>query len=338
MTEPVRTRNEASVAGFEPGAAGVTPPSSRSGRQGVFLTDILVELGFTDEAQVDEAEGSARSSGKTVEQLLLDRGAIDESQLSLAIAERNGLDHVDLGRFEVDMRAAATVGRQVAASCGAVPIACAPDGALVVAVQDAFDSLAIRRIETATGAEARPVVATVSAIERLIERLPDEAPAEPAEPEVPRLRSQRELQVEGPDGSEGEDAEATAPPAQPAAEDPRPERREAAPASFDGLSMDLGPMTMESGAQQAEEGKPADEPEVEEQPADDEGAPVERVKSKKLKKAAKREERMARELIETKGRVAELERQLEEVLDAAEEATATSEKLRALRRAIAESA
>lgn len=316
MNESARTRNEASAAGFEAGTAGVRPPSSRSGRQGVFLTDILVELGFTDKAQVDEAEESARSSGNTVEQLLLDRGAIDEGQLSLAIAERNGLDHVDLERFEVDMRAAAAVGRPVAASCGAVPIAYSPDGALVVAVRDAFDSLAIRRIETATGSEVRPVVAAVSAIERLIERLPEKTPAErQTEPEVPRLRSQRELQLGGPDGSVEDgsvDMDADG---------------EGKLSSFDGLSMDLGPMTMESGAREAEEEKPADEEE-----------PVERVKPKKLKKAAKREERLARELVETKGRIAELERQLEEVLDAAEEATATSERLRALRRSIDENA
>jgi len=307
MNESARTRNEASVAGFGVGAAGVTPPSSRGGRQGVFLTDILIEMGFTDKAQVDDAEGSARSSGKPVEQLLLDRRAIDESQLSLAIAERNGLDHVDLERFEVDMRAAEAVGRPVAASCGAVPIAYVPDGALVVAVQDAFDSLAIRRIETATGAEVRPVVAAVSAIERLIERLPDEAPAEAGEREVPRLRSQRELQVDGSDGPEGED-----------------EGGDEEIASFDGLSMDLGPMVMESGDEEEKE-TVAEEP-------------VEKPKPKKLKKAAKREDRMARELVETRGRVAELERQLEEVLDAAEEATATGERLRSLRRAIDESA
>lgn len=306
MSESVRTRNEASVAGFAVGTAGVTPPSSRSGRQGVFLTDILVELGFTDKAQVDEAEDTARSSGRTVEQVLLDKGAIDGDQLSLAIAERNGLDHVDLERFEVDMRAVEAVGRSVAAGCGAVPIAYSPDGALVVAVQDTFDSLAIRRIETATGAEVRPAIAAVGAIGRLIERLPDEAPAEEGGEEVPRLKSQRELQVDDSDGPE------------PSADRPEP------PTSFDGLSMDLGPMVMEPG--EGEEEETAEEEE-----------PVERVKSKKLKKAAKREERLARELTETRGRVAELERQLEEVLDAAEEATATSEKLRDLRRAIDES-
>jgi hypothetical protein len=332
MKEPAANHKQASVVGFEEGTAGVTPPSSSTGRQGVFLTDVIVELGFAENKRVDEAEDAARVSGKTVEQLLLDNGAIDEDQLSIAIAERSGLDHVDLARFDVDMRAAEAVSRSVAASCGAVPIAYAPNGALIVAVQDSFDSLAVRRIETATGAEVRPVIAAVSAIKRLIERLPDEAPTDSSEPEVPRLKSQRELQMSNAEASVNEEEREEEeeppeppppslppPPPPPVADEPATEPKSDGLDSFDGLSMDLGPTVME--AEEAEE---------------DEQEPVKAAKPGKLKKATKREDRLARELVETHGKVAELERRLEEVIDAAEDATPSSEKLRTLRRAIDE--
>ena len=320
------------MVGFAEGTAGVTPPSSSTGRQGVFLTDVIVELGCADKKRVDEAEDLARVSGTTVEQLLLDNGAIDEDQLSVAIAERNGLDHVDLERFDVDMRAAESVGRSVAASCGAVPIAYSADGALIVAVQDSFDSLAVRRIETATGAEVRPVIAAVSAIKRLIEQLPDEAPTDSSDREVPRLTSQRELQTgssEAPVSEEKEEEEEeeersqvpevpTVPEAphqqQPTADDPATQPSHERPDPFDSLSMDLGPTVMEPGEEE----------------------PVGAAKPGKFKKATKRADRLARELIETQGKVAELERRLEEVIDAAEEATPSREKLSALRRAIDE--
>jgi hypothetical protein len=293
MSEPAPTHNEVSVAGFEKGLLGVTPPSSRDGHRGVFLTDLIVELGFAERRNVDEAEEAARTSDRTVEQLLLDAGTIDERQLSLAVAERHGLDHVDLREFEVDMKAAECVSRSVAARSHAVPIAFAPDGALIVAVGDTFDALAIPRLETTTGREVRPVVATVTGIRRLIERLPDEAIDQAPEPEVPRIKSQRELEV-----------------------DELVKPKDDALSSFDGLSMDLGPVSMEPPGSKP----PASEP-TEEEDADgpDEGA---------------KESLLARDLSKTKEEVAELKRRLKEAVTAAQDAVAANERLNALRRTI----
>src|SRR5438270_11686747 len=85
-----------------PERKGVTPPSLKGG-SGRFLTDVLVELGFCDRKRVERAIEDARSSGVSPEKLLLDSHAITPEQLSRAIAERYGLDHLDLGMFKVDM-------------------------------------------------------------------------------------------------------------------------------------------------------------------------------------------------------------------------------------------
>src|SRR5437588_7385027 len=81
---------------------GLTPPPRRGGT-GRFLTDVLVERGYTDRENVERAIDKAREAGVTPERLLLDQHAISPEQLSLAIAERYGLDHIDLGSFNVDM-------------------------------------------------------------------------------------------------------------------------------------------------------------------------------------------------------------------------------------------
>ena len=96
----------ASIAGPGSGAplsgAGVTPPSlSGAGRR--FLSDILVELGFVSEAKADEAVQTARNPGQpTPEKVLLATEAISEDQLARALAERYGLEHIDLSEFAVD--------------------------------------------------------------------------------------------------------------------------------------------------------------------------------------------------------------------------------------------
>src|SRR5215207_9870110 len=86
--------------------AGVTPPSlSGAGRR--FLSDILVELGFVTESQAEHAVQTARNPGQpTPEKVLLKSGAISEDQLARALAERYGLEHIDLSEFAVDSSAA----------------------------------------------------------------------------------------------------------------------------------------------------------------------------------------------------------------------------------------
>lgn len=185
MTELAPPRARVSAAGFAPDAAGVTPPAN-PGRHGGFLTDVVVELGFADRERVEAVEEEARRAGQTIERTLLDSGALDEDQLALALAERNGLDHVDLDRFAVDMEAAEMVGRSTAQRYRAVPIAFAADGALIVAVEDPYNSLGISDIEAITRSEVRPVIATASGVHGLIERLPNE-PAMHAPPPAPEV-------------------------------------------------------------------------------------------------------------------------------------------------------
>jgi len=164
-----------SVAGLAPGTPGITPPSDPH-RHGAFLTDVMVELGFAGQEQVDEAVDAARRLAKTPERYLLESGAIDERQLSIALAERNGLDHVDLDRFKVDPEATSLIDKPIAARYSALPIAFAPDGALLVAIEDPCDMLGVSDIEVMTRNDVRTVIAMGTQIQGLIARLPDREP------------------------------------------------------------------------------------------------------------------------------------------------------------------
>ena len=149
---------------------GVTPPSlSGAGRR--FLSDILVELGFVDETEAEQAVEAARSPGQTPEKVLLEGGAITEDQLARALAERYGLDHIDLTEFPVDTSAAALLRKTAAKRYMAAPVGFAEDGALVLAVSDPADSLGLSDIAVMTKLPVRPAVATRSQIATLVDTL-----------------------------------------------------------------------------------------------------------------------------------------------------------------------
>ena len=133
VTELLSSSARRSIAGFDIGAAGVTPPSNPD-RRGVFLDDVVVKLGLADREAMDAAVQSAQQAEKTFERYVLESGVLDEEQLSRAVAERNGLDHIDLDQFPVDTGAAEMVTRSAAERYRAVPVAFAADGAVIVAV------------------------------------------------------------------------------------------------------------------------------------------------------------------------------------------------------------
>jgi hypothetical protein len=165
----------ASIAGPGSGApltgAGVTPPSlSGAGRR--FLSDILVELGFVTDEEAEAAVQTARNPGQpTPEKVLLKSGAISEDQLARALAERYGLEHIDLSEFAVDDSAAGLLRKTAAKRYIAAPVGFDDDGALVLAVADPGDALGLSDIAVMTKLAVRPAVAARSQIAKLLDTL-----------------------------------------------------------------------------------------------------------------------------------------------------------------------
>ena len=149
---------------------GITAPSRRGG-SGRFLTDVLVELGFVDRERATRAIEEARQAGRPPERVLLEARAITTDQLSRAIAERYGLDHVDLGVFSVDMGAANLLSASLARRYQAVPVAYVDPQTLLVAMADPANVLAVDDIALLTRLDVRAAVASEEDISSLISRL-----------------------------------------------------------------------------------------------------------------------------------------------------------------------
>jgi type IV pilus assembly protein PilB len=149
---------------------GVTRPS-RKGSSGGFLTDVIVAMGLATRRQVDDAIDSSRNLGTTPERVLVDSSVLTQDALARALAERYGLDHLDLGVFAVDMSAANLVSTAVAKRYQAVPVAFADKRTLLVAMSDPSNVLAVDDIAIMTGYEIRVAVAPPDDIAGLISRL-----------------------------------------------------------------------------------------------------------------------------------------------------------------------
>jgi len=149
---------------------GITPPTRRGG-SGRFLTDVIVELGYVDRERADAAVEAARQAGRTPEQILQDQGLLNQDQLAQAVAERYGLDHLDLNAFQIDMGAANLISASAARRYEAVPVSFLDERTVVVAMVDPANVLAIDDIAIMTGMEVRPGVASREDVTGLIGRL-----------------------------------------------------------------------------------------------------------------------------------------------------------------------
>lgn len=170
-------------------AEGVKPATSPNGRPG-FLSDVIIELGLAERQTVDDAVEEARLVGQMPEQLLVERGTITAEQLAIAIAERNGLPYVDLFQFRVDDGAAGLIDSDTARRYRAMPIAFDADGALVVALPDPMDALAVSDIGVITKSEVRTAVASDPGIDAVLGTLPE-------------TKRRARLSAHGPDGFAG---------------------------------------------------------------------------------------------------------------------------------------
>lgn len=174
---------------------GVTPPSDRAGHAG-FLSDVIAEMGLVDPETIDAAINESRVQGKAPEAILITRGKLTEQQLAAAVAERNGLPFVDLESFPEDEEARKLLDGNVARRYRALPIAI-EGRAVVVAMADPLDTLALEEIAAMTKREVIPAIAGAATIDALVEDLPNGAPGAPAPAAAPKDTQVRLESVDG---------------------------------------------------------------------------------------------------------------------------------------------
>src|SRR5205085_10067556 len=189
------------AAGGEGEWKGITR-ATRRGSRSRFLTDVVVELGFATDEQVKDAIENSRSTGTTPEKVLMSSGAISADQLARALAERYGLDHLDLSVFQVDMTAANCITTAAAKRYHAVPVAFVGERTLLVAMADPSNVLAVDDIAIMTGREVRVAVAApddvaslITKLNRLEEAVGEDAVEEQADTEVELRESTEDAPV-----------------------------------------------------------------------------------------------------------------------------------------------
>jgi type IV pilus assembly protein PilB len=169
------------------GPPGIVPPTRRRGGSR-FLADVIAELSLLPEERVRKADEEARTSGRTLEQVLSESGALSADQLARATAERFGLDLVDLTVYKPDLAAANLITPQAARRIQAVPIGF-DDDTLLVAMVDPSNVLALDDLKLMTGNEVRPLVASAEDVAGVVSRMTrlDQAVAEAVEEEPEEL-------------------------------------------------------------------------------------------------------------------------------------------------------
>ena len=178
--------------------AGLHPPS-RSGRSTRMIGEVAVDLGFADRETVELAVKSARAQGRWTGLVLVEQGVLRHEQLARVVAERFGLDYVDLGIYEVDMGAVTLLSVEAAKRYHAVPIGFDEDRALLLAMADPTNVLTIDDVGMMTGRRVRPVVASMEDLNLLLTRLVrlDESIEGIVEEEA-EVEPQAEVQLEQP--------------------------------------------------------------------------------------------------------------------------------------------
>ncbi|MCL3862852.1 ATPase, T2SS/T4P/T4SS family [Actinotalea sp. K2] len=133
------------------------------------LGDILLDEGILSEGQLMAALDEQAVRGQSLGRVLVEIGMLSESQLVRALANQVGMEFVELGDYPVDRNAIALVPSALCRRYIVLPIAIA-DGALVLAMADPGNVVAVDDVRTAAGVAVRAVIATHDDLVQAIDR------------------------------------------------------------------------------------------------------------------------------------------------------------------------
>jgi type IV pilus assembly protein PilB len=149
---------------------GLYPPK-HTGRSTRMIGQVVVDLGLSDRETVEAAVAAARDQGRPTGVVLVERGILRHDQLARVVAERFGLDFVDLAVYDLDMGAVNLIGITAAKRYQAVPVGFTEDGAVLLAMANPTNVLTIDDVGMMTGRRIRPAAASVEDLNLLLARL-----------------------------------------------------------------------------------------------------------------------------------------------------------------------
>lgn len=132
------------------------------------LGKILVDLGVVGQGQLQAALSEQRRVGGRIGQLLLERGAIQEDDLSRALALQQGLEWIPESDLLPEEDAVALLDAGTARAFGALPLKLA-GGKLRVAVADTDTLPLLSDLESLTGCRVEPVLTARGPLEKAVD-------------------------------------------------------------------------------------------------------------------------------------------------------------------------
>jgi len=132
------------------------------------LGEILVDLGYVTQADVDEALNKQRSGGGRLEDTLVQSGKISPDMLARSLAMQLGFEFIE-ENTRIDPYAVSLVPEATARRYTAMPVRLDGD-VLVVAMKDPRHVFALDDVHLITGREIRPAVATEESLTRMLNR------------------------------------------------------------------------------------------------------------------------------------------------------------------------
>jgi type IV pilus assembly protein PilB len=132
------------------------------------LGEILIDLGYVTQTDIDAALNKQRSGGGRLEDTLVQSGKISPEMLARSLAMQLGHEFVD-DSVRIDPFAVTLLPEATARRYQAMPIRVEGE-ALVVAMKDPRHVFALDDIHLITGREVRPAVATEESLQLLINR------------------------------------------------------------------------------------------------------------------------------------------------------------------------
>jgi type IV pilus assembly protein PilB len=146
-------------------------PATTETRPARLIGDVVVDLGFASREKVEEAVELARAQRKPTGQVLVEQGILRHDQLARVVAERYGLDYIDLSVYELDMGAVNLLAMEAVRRYQAVPVGFLEDGTLLLAMADPTNVLTVDDVAMLTGRRVRAVAASIEDVGVLITRL-----------------------------------------------------------------------------------------------------------------------------------------------------------------------
>jgi type IV pilus assembly protein PilB len=129
----------------------------------------LLSRHLIQQSQLDEALAVQRAQGGSLQQILVERGFVNEPDLLAAVSEGLGIPLITLSRLKLDPSLKGLVSREMASQYQLIPVACI-GRTLTVAMVDPMNVFALDMLAATTGLTVNPLMASPKDLQDAIDQ------------------------------------------------------------------------------------------------------------------------------------------------------------------------